>query len=225
MTVRKYLKNIGGFTLVELLIVIAILAIIALIVIAAINPIEQANRARDTGMKADGSQLVSATDRYFTARFEFPWVSQDSGVYDNDDVFPFVSAGDYHIGLCAIDGVGPNDLCATTGDAGDGVLITTEELKPEFRNRNFIDEHVAGDIQDLLIVGKDAGSSSSVYSCYIPMSRANRQRACADLLVYQLNNPSAGERNQVDQVTCDAIADDVWIGADIATSYYVCVPE
>jgi prepilin-type N-terminal cleavage/methylation domain-containing protein len=71
MTARKYLKRIGGFTLVELLIVIAILAIIALIVIAAINPIEQANRARDTGMKADGSQLVSAIDRYFTARFEF----------------------------------------------------------------------------------------------------------------------------------------------------------
>ena len=42
MTARK---RITGFTLVELLIVIALLGVIALIVIAAINPIEQRNRA------------------------------------------------------------------------------------------------------------------------------------------------------------------------------------
>ena len=63
----------GGFTLVELLIVIGLLGAIALIVIAAINPIEQANRARDTRFKSDAAQMISAIDRYFAANSEFPY--------------------------------------------------------------------------------------------------------------------------------------------------------
>jgi len=57
----------------ELLIVIALLGVIATIVIAAINPIEQANRASDAGMKADASQLVSAIQRYYATHSTFPW--------------------------------------------------------------------------------------------------------------------------------------------------------
>ena len=82
MTARNIKRNLG-FTLVELLIVIGLLGAIALIVIAAINPIEQANRARDTRFKSDSAQLISAIDRYFAARQEFPWVTAGS-VTDND---------------------------------------------------------------------------------------------------------------------------------------------
>ena len=78
-----------GFTLVELLIVIALLGAIALAVIAAINPIEQANRARDTRFKTDSANLVSAIERYFTTKSEFPWVTSGT-VNGNDDAFGFV---------------------------------------------------------------------------------------------------------------------------------------
>lgn len=57
------------------MIVIGLLGAIALIVIAAINPIEQANRARDTRFKSDAGQLISAIDRYFAANSEFPWMT------------------------------------------------------------------------------------------------------------------------------------------------------
>src|SRR3989344_5778937 len=123
MTARK---RITGFTLVELLIVIALLGVIALIVIAAINPIEQRNRARDTGMKSDASQMLSAIDRYFAAKAEFPWVTADvpTGV-DNEDIFGFVSASNEGVGVCGA-------TCSV-----DGLLLTSQELKTEFRNRAF----------------------------------------------------------------------------------------
>ena len=44
---RSHLRKTRGFTLVELLIVIAIIAILVLIVIVAINPVERLNETRD----------------------------------------------------------------------------------------------------------------------------------------------------------------------------------
>ena len=114
-----------GFTLVELLIVIGLLGAIALIVIAAINPIEQANRARDTRFKSDGGQLISAIERYFAVKSEFPWVT--GGTAANDDPFGFITAQDPMVGVCGMS-------CTAT----DGNLLEALELKTEFLNRDFI---------------------------------------------------------------------------------------
>ena len=221
MTVRKYFKRVGGFTLVELLIVIAILAIIALIVIAAINPIEQANRARDTGQKADASQLVSAIDRYFAARILYPWVAQAAGGADNDDFFGYVTVADWQVGICGGDAVNGTDCTV------DGELITTSELKTEFRNRRFIDEYIEtqGSVieQDYLMIGKE-DNSDSVYICYVPMANSNRTRGCEEGLVYTLA-AGTGVRTQVPPATCDPDVIE-WITSDnLGASSFVCVPE
>lgn len=211
MTARKYLKRIGGlpaqagFTLVELLIVIALLGVIALIVIAAINPIEQANRARDTGQKADASQLLSAIDRYFAARQQFPWVVQGEGAFDNDSDIGFLSVEDGLVGLCTIGD------CSTPG-----VLISDEELKPEFMNRRFI----GALLQDQLQLGK-AQDEQSVYICYIPMAKSNRTKACDDGYVYRLVDD--GTRTAYDCVASGTPSN--WAGGSVALSYYVCVPQ
>src|SRR3989338_2851312 len=68
------LKNYG-FTMIELLIVIAVLGILAVAVIAAINPIEQINRSKDTGSRSDAEQLIGAVDRYYTSKGYYPWQS------------------------------------------------------------------------------------------------------------------------------------------------------
>ena len=201
MTARKF--NLG-FTLVELLIVIGLLGSIALIVISAINPVEQANRARDTRFKADGGQLISAIDRYFAARSEFPWVTT-SVVANNDASFGFASAGNEGVGICGSD-------CTT-----DGVLISQDELKTEFRNRDFITAHSGTDDSKKIFIGKTTGTSQSVYACYIPLSKSTRQAAVADAKVYTLNT-SDGSRTATS--TCDADASD-WI----TNACYVCIPE
>lgn len=203
-TIKKF-KGTAGFTLVELLIVIGLLGAIALIVIAAINPIEQANRARDTRFKADGGQLVSAMDRYFAIKSEFPWMTVNPSGYTTDDEFAFITASNEEVGICGA-------TCSV-----DGVLITNDELKTEFRSRDFIQNSVALDKQ--IMIGKATGSSASVYACYIPLSRSTREKSCADGKVFTL---SGGDRTQVTAGDASCAAD----SASWTTSpYYVCIPE
>lgn len=218
MTVRK-LKSSLGFTLVELLIVIALLGVIALIVIAAINPIEQANRARDTRFKADGAQYISAVDRYFAVMSQFPWVTSSLVVvYDNEDSFGFVTAAEPNAGLCE------DAACSST--TTHGTLITNDELKLEFKNRDFVQDGGAGATMDeILIVGKATGASASVYACFVPLSNAIKQTAVLEGKVYK---PSTTDGTKPTTTTCDGVNGDGkgvdWVGSNIAASCWVCIP-
>lgn len=53
-----------GFTLVELLIVIAILGTLAVVVLVAINPVQQLAKTRDTGRKSTAQQLGHSLEAY-----------------------------------------------------------------------------------------------------------------------------------------------------------------
>lgn len=194
----------GGFTLVELLIVISLLGAIAVIVIAAINPIELANRTRDTKFKSDSAQVVSAVDRYFASQVEFPWVTAGLAS-DNESSFGFVTAANEGVGICGAD-------CST-----DGVLISNNELKTEFRNRDFIDNAGQGKPEKEVYVGKESGTSESIYACFIPLSKSFRQAAIADANVFTVNS---GDGSRSKTSTCDADSAD-WI----ANQCMVCVPE
>ncbi len=210
MTIRK-LKSSLGFTLVELLIVIALLGAIALIVIAAINPIEQANRARDTRFKADAAQIVSAIDRYFATRLEFPWVASGVLALNNDDAFGFVDSIDPNVGICGTD-------CTTT--TLDGELMITDELKSEFLNRDFI-AYTGTDVTKKLFVGKTTGTSAGTHVCYVPASKATRERAAAEGNAFRLN-ATTGAATPAALDYCDPSA---WPLTDMATACFVCIPE
>ncbi|MEK7111932.1 MAG: prepilin-type N-terminal cleavage/methylation domain-containing protein [Patescibacteria group bacterium] len=186
-----------GFTLVELLIVIALLGVLAAAVLAAINPLEQANRARDTRFRSDASQLISAEDRYFVTQDKFTWVV-NGDVANNDSAFGFANARGAGVGLCGVD-------CNT-----DGLLITNNELKTEFRNRDFIKNGTTD--TEALYVGKATGASSSEYACWVPKSKSERTKATRTLTV---GSPALGTAADCATRTY----------ADLSTSCVVCLPQ
>lgn len=208
--IKKGLSE-GGFTLVELLIVIGLLGAIALIVIAAINPIEQANRARDTRFKSDAAQLISAIDRYFAANSQFPWMTV-TPTYSTEDAFGFVTSSDQEVGLCG----------ATCSD--NGVLITANELKTEFRNRDFVKNGGAGaTIDEQILIGKEDGSSASIYACYVPLANATKQKSVQAGNVFQPSTTTGARGAAV--TTCDGANGD-GAGVDwVSNGCYVCLPE
>ncbi|KKU10393.1 MAG: hypothetical protein UX13_C0013G0009 [Candidatus Woesebacteria bacterium GW2011_GWB1_45_5] len=195
-------RALGGFTLVELLIVIGLLGAIALIVIAAINPIEQANRARDARFKADSSQLLSAIERYYASHSSFPWEDCAGCTATAQDAFGFLSAKIADVGLCGA-------TCAT-----GGILITNDELKTEFLGRDW----VKGTTVDKQIwIGKDEGTSSSVYACFIPLAKSTKDNAITNATVRTNSFTGAGIPSDG---TCTTSSEN-WLTGGC----YVCVPE
>jgi len=69
----KILKK--GFTLIELIIVMAILGILAAGLLAAINPVEQVNRATDTSNVNAVKSIADAINRSFATTQAPPWTA------------------------------------------------------------------------------------------------------------------------------------------------------
>ncbi len=61
-----------GFTLVELLVVIAVIGILMAAVVVAINPAKKLSQARDSNRKTSVGQLVTALASYYTQSVSYP---------------------------------------------------------------------------------------------------------------------------------------------------------
>ncbi|MFZ2153122.1 MAG: type II secretion system protein [Microgenomates group bacterium] len=179
-----------AFTLVELLIVIALIAILSVAVLATINPIEQANKAKDSTVQNDAAEVMNAYERYYVNGSAYPWMQftettpitvDDSVIYRSDRV---------GFGIC----YGPTTTsssieggCNTSG-ADLGKLIENDELKTSFAGKG--EFQVPGDsYENSLYLVKSTGSGGSVYVCYIPKAKSNRQ--LVDKLYCLYNSDSA----------------------------------
>lgn len=69
------IKKCGGFTLVELLIVISVIGIVAGAVLIAINPLTQMQKGRNAQRKADLRTMSNAIERYKAAYGSYPTTS------------------------------------------------------------------------------------------------------------------------------------------------------
>lgn len=167
----------GGFTLVELLIVIALIAILSVAVLATINPIEQTNKARDAKFKNDAAEVLGAYERFYASQNTYPW-NMDfdaSGTIDNGEV----ESGTNDVAFLSRDwrfGV----LNTTDPQTATGLLISTSELKSAFGSSKepFVSTVEAGDENAMYMFH----SNDSNYACFCPKANANRTGAMAPQL-------------------------------------------
>ncbi len=78
ITLRK------GFTLVELLIVIALLGALAIGLIGALDPFEQLKKGTDTGTRDLVNQVQTAVLRYYATTNKMPWTDEATAFTEID---------------------------------------------------------------------------------------------------------------------------------------------
>ncbi len=212
------MKRFSGFTLIELLVVITLIGVLAIAVLSALNPIEQINKARDAGKRADASQLLTAIDRYFASNEKFPWNNFTD--YSTSVDVAFAGTGDMvGIGVCGTadlaDGDATNSNTAGCVEGGD--LVTTQELKQQFGKRPYF-KSTALDADKLYLY--KAINEPSISVCFVPASKATRDKADDANTPLKDLGITGGVATQV--IPCAAAPTD-W--SDLTEACFVCIPE
>lgn len=203
-----------GFTMIELLIVIAVLGILAVAVLASINPIEQINRGRDTGTRSDAEQFISAVDRFYAAKGYYPWMTNGAslntwthtGGAASDETLTQINPTNSVLGDDAVDVL---DIMSSGG---------TAEIKSSFTAR-LIDPDAA----NYLSIYNSGVSGESTYACFIPKSASFREEAWTRCSSAGALNPSL-PTDFPSTTACPAALCANETSSDTATGCYICLP-
>lgn len=233
----KLLKNKGfiqtpasgaGFTLIELLVVISLIGVLAVAVLSALNPIEQLNKGRDAGRRADAAQILKSIDQYFASTEEFPW--NNVGWTDKVDQV----SGAFHgrgsmngVGVCGAEETVPAsgsykvETIDASGCQYKGLLVTSEELKSQFGARKGFRSSAL--MEDKFYLIKEA-NDPSISVCFVPSSKATRTKwnAVAGQLKSLAINPN-DLPTVVQECEDEFGAEPGW--TDNTDACYVCIPE
>lgn len=183
---RTTFNSQKGFTLVELLIVIAILGILSTAVLSAINPVEQINRGRDTGTQSDSEQLLSAVQRFNANQGYYPW---QTGASDTT-VCTGVGSGTSCTGLTRVFGT-----LAGSGSTGQNPAAYPAATGGwTVDNANFATGVAAGVAGSnvLAVLGSGAGGQQELLTAYL-----NRITATGYNYLYVYNGGSQGNSTYI----------------------------
>jgi len=228
-----------GFTLVELLIVIALIGILAGAIVATLNPVEQVNKARDARYDNETAELLAGIERYYASLQEYPWQKLRGGeeTLTVDSEFGAHSVM-YGVGICAPDTAPDTDeewaLYAPDGVPTDcshnGLLIQAQEVKTAFKNKSqFVPPSADEDYADLIYIYKEQGAGGSVYACFVPLSKTNRQNGDRLRCLNTQNGiPQGYAKNGDDPCLAPATDAEVWsenVHNSGDNAIFFCVPE
>jgi len=117
-------NNRSGFTLIEMLVVIAIIGLLASVVVVGVGSARQ--RARDTKRIADIRQIQNMLENYYASNNKYPAAltslpSEPTDPLDASKTYGYSSSGDqtYLLGTCL-----ESDRPAGTGSVTDALAIT-----------------------------------------------------------------------------------------------------
>jgi len=140
--------------MIELLIVIAVLGILAVAVLSAINPIEQVNRAKDTGLRSDSEQLLSGIERFYNFSQYYPWETSKT------------QGGTGEVTWQVITGL--------SNDAGQNFLDVLSQTQAQEIKQAFVNRLKQ---RNDMFISKALGAESNVYICFRPQSGAFKKEA------------------------------------------------
>lgn len=220
-----------GFTLVELLIVIALIAILSVAVLATINPIEQSNKAKDSTVQNDAAEVMNAYERYYTVKQTYPWMDVDgSHTVTGADIAWFGTTKLAGAALCTsnVANVTPNSTCNAYDNPG--LLISTDELKDSFLNKGYTSlasgdpNYNSSDLNLLWIDKRSSAEHNSIYVCYIPKAKSNRTSANRLYKPVLTNGVVTGLTETVPGDFASGYPVAAFTFATPATSMFKCVP-
>jgi prepilin-type N-terminal cleavage/methylation domain-containing protein len=105
-----------GFTLVELLIVIALLGALAIGLIGALDPFEQLKKGTDTGTRNSVSEVHSAIIRYYALKGVMPWCPTGCTIGTTYITSQVLSAATYLQGIIDTGELKANFTTVSSGD-------------------------------------------------------------------------------------------------------------
>jgi prepilin-type N-terminal cleavage/methylation domain-containing protein len=123
---KKFLERSKGFTLVELMVVIAIIGILAVVALGIVRGAQQ--RAKDAALQATASNITTALEAFYAIESEYPAQLADMKgvVLDNEPKLPTGCASVADTGNCSIS--------YTMSNSGEGFTLVVDYVDPNREN-------------------------------------------------------------------------------------------
>jgi hypothetical protein len=159
-----------------------LIAILSVAVLATINPIEQANKARDAKVQNDAAEVMNSYERYYAGKSSYPWVDVVADEAVQVDSAFYSRSSQVGFALCSL--ADPTAITEShqpcDAATSPGLVVITQELKNSFLNKGYTTLQGTPSYSfqnELYLIKENAASGNSIYVCYVPKANANRENS------------------------------------------------